>query len=433
MISNQQVLEMIEKNKNGYGVRTLAKEYGIPRHKIMTEFRKINYQHKVHPVKIEFTSKQVKEFTERYESGESLVEISKTELVSNTTLAKILGEHGLKFRQNNKPFISKSVEKEIVALYKTGVGTREIAGAFSHGVKTIRSVLVKKGIKVRNRFEGISATHRRTNYKRKHSIDESVFDRITEQSAYWIGFLMADGYISKNKSAVHLNLKADDETHIRKFRKFLKSSHKITVRDVLLKHYGISKAACYSFNSFKIVKTLKDFGVTNRKSLTAKAKKIQNNPHFWRGVIDGDGSIFLSKTGNNNLIVALVGSKTIIEQFLQFVNTITKTNASVREIKKSKAFETRISGFIAEKVLQRIYKNPKISLDRKHETVKEVFNIYKIKKHKKNKHKAKIKKVIELYKSGKSVMQIEKIVDFHNVTIYNTLKRNNIKKDGCSK
>jgi DNA-binding transcriptional regulator WhiA len=65
-----------------------------------------------------------------------------------------------------------------------------------------------------------------------HTVDETVFDSITDQSAYWAGFLMTAGKIYNNKTGnpqISLTLANSERGRERlvKLRKFLKCSNQI--------------------------------------------------------------------------------------------------------------------------------------------------------------------------------------------------------------
>jgi hypothetical protein len=63
-----------------------------------------------------------------------------------------------------------------------------------------------------------------------HTMNETVFDAITELSAYWVGDLMADGNINTGKTGnprISLTIAARDREHLVKFRKFLNCSNPI--------------------------------------------------------------------------------------------------------------------------------------------------------------------------------------------------------------
>ena len=66
------------------------------------------------------------------------------------------------------------------------------------------------------------------NNQNKLKFDDTIFNSIdTEEKAYWLGFIYADGYISDNdkciyKNVFELSLNISDINHLYKFNKFTK-------------------------------------------------------------------------------------------------------------------------------------------------------------------------------------------------------------------
>jgi hypothetical protein len=199
---------------------------------------------------------------------------------------------------------------------------------------------------------------------RRCKVNENVFDEINETSAYWIGFLMADGCIvtsPRKPPCVNLRISNIDHEHVKKFRNFLESTHKIGI----YKNNGFkgNDLCCLQFSSSKLVRSLEKHGVTKRKSLTAKASdELKHNKHFWRGMIDGDGYIYL--TTNNHLpAIGLCGSECIVKQFETFSKTICPECKANPRHKKIWQFQT--SGESAYKIISELYKEQTLSLNRK--------------------------------------------------------------------
>ena len=114
------------------------------------------------------------------------------------------------------------------------------------------------------------------------------FEKIdSEEKAYWLGFLYADGYISFSENKIELSLAEKDVHHIEKFRDFLGINNRICYRPSV-------KAYRLSFRSDKCKQDLINQGCTPRKSLTLKFPTSKQVPyelirHFIRGYFDGDG------------------------------------------------------------------------------------------------------------------------------------------------
>src|SRR5699024_9205607 len=133
-------------------------------------------------------------------------------------------------------------------------------------------------------------------YRQKYKINHNFFDEIdTEEKAYWLGFLYADGCVREDRGCFRLGLQARDVRHLEKFRESLDSNHTIKETNKVTNekiYYGN-----YIFiHSKKLVKNLVEKGCFENKSLTLKFPSYDIVPkhliyHFIRGYFDGDGSV----------------------------------------------------------------------------------------------------------------------------------------------
>ena len=99
----------------------------------------------------------------------------------------------------------------------------------------------------------------------KYSVNENVFDELTEEGAYWLGMLASDGSVHKKGNRVTLCLKASDREHIQKFIKFVEYSglekfRWATCKNKKYPNYYVSIGGKY------IIKKLNTYGIVENKS-----------------------------------------------------------------------------------------------------------------------------------------------------------------------
>ena len=123
--------------------------------------------------------------------------------------------------------------------------------------------------------------------RRKYKINEEFFDSLTSLSAYWLGFLYADGYQNSAELIVHLSKK--DHYHLLMLKNDMNSEHPIVERNGIWLRVG-SKKLCLALNTL---------GCVQAKSLIVKFPLLDDVllPHFIRGVFDGDGCAYINKKG----------------------------------------------------------------------------------------------------------------------------------------
>ena len=95
--------------------------------------------------------------------------------------------------------------------------------------------------------------------------NDTKFKVYNHESAYWAGFIAADGYVADNRLAICL--KKSDLTHLEKFRDFMESTNLITVNDKY-------ERAEINLHSFDMIKDLEvNYNIVNKKSLTPEFPK----------------------------------------------------------------------------------------------------------------------------------------------------------------
>lgn len=247
-------------------------------------------------------------------------------------------------------------------LYQSGMSSYEVVDLTGVSRPVLYRQLKKRGIKNQTQLKG---------NKRIYQCKDNAFDVPSEERDYWIGMMMADGCLYKSKSSfvIELGLKKSDVAHIYKFRNFLQAENPV--------HFKQSMAALV-IRSPQLYKALIQFGVVPNKTFTAKVLHLENSRHFWRGVIDGDGSLF-THTVKNRLktreyklpAISLVGSKPLLTQFWAFASPIIP-NCKVSILKKGNINSIRINSALS--IIDILYNNCSIVLSRKKITAEKLLN-----------------------------------------------------------
>lgn len=196
-------------------------------------------------------------------------------------------------------------------------------------------------------------------------------DELTEELAYWLGFLLADGNLIRDTSGgihrswrITIELKREDEEHLQKFLDYLKSDYPIYHRK------NRNRQPYIAVRSEELGELLLDFGITPNKTLVACVDpRLSDNRHFWRGVVDGDGSIGKKKNRTSMIsFMNLCGTRDVCIAFRNFVNRRcgALSNASVRKHGQSDhLFTIETNGSKAEAIIGLLYDFSNIGLSRK--------------------------------------------------------------------
>jgi hypothetical protein len=206
---------------------------------------------------------------------------------------------------------------------------------------------------------------------RKNTINESAFDNINEESAYWIGVLIARGtltYKSKTSHSPTIEFESKYEELVEKYKKFLNSSHKI---------YSDKRKHVYSLhiNSVTIGNKLMQFGMKPKKRyFQGLSPNLILNKHCWRGIVDVHGSFDISTKKSDYYTLKLKSSEKLVLQFKSFIEkSIGKVNVNVEFKIKNYVITIKGSDDVL-KIVKLLYEGCSIALNSNLEKAYQMFN-----------------------------------------------------------
>lgn len=254
--------------------------------------------------------------------------------------------------------------------------------------------------------------------------DESFFEIIdSEEKAYFLGFLVADGSISKETNRISFTINTLDKYILEKFKDITKSSNLVRDYKVFDKRNNVyNLSTSFQINSKKIKQDLENLGISAYKSVSFNYEKIVLNKyfnHFLRGLFDGDGHI-----AKNRTMLMIISTK----EFLIYLNK----NLLDKEYKISKITDDVHRIYIQNKAmcikfLDYIYKDATIFLKRK-------YDLYRLLKNIKIYNTSQVKKCTLIPENGEnpikfnSIKEAAKFLNVHDSTLIKMFKKYTIYK-----
>lgn len=201
--------------------------------------------------------------------------------------------------------------------------------------------------------------------------DEFFFDIIdTEEKAYWLGFIYADGYLAK-PSTIGIELKSTDKNHLEKFKQSLHSEHDVKIY-TKKSTFGAQENCRFSFASQHMFGILLNYFQHVNKTYEGCIPILQNEQLQWhliRGFFDGDGSLTGKPKDDEHVFrpsVSFIGTQetlTFIQNFSGFDWSWSQRNPD-KLVNDYQINIGRVNDCLS--FLNNMYKDATIYLDRKY-------------------------------------------------------------------
>lgn len=258
----------------------------------------------------------------------------------------------------SKVFDSKYKIRRLIKLANTNAySAPRLAKIFNCNKKTIFRILKENKITLPNLGR----------FKKKIYVNDNFFTKLNSVSAYWAGFIAADGVLSNRDKNLSIALNKGDIKHLYKFIKAVKSNAHVGC----IKSNNSARVNLYSKPLFN---SLIKLGITPNKSLSITNVSLPQSlmSHFIRGVFDGDG--WINGKRITHVQFGIAGNRPFLHQIQ---NTLVK-RCNVNRVKlyplPGKAYKLQYTGSQIFKIFDFLYKNSsnRTRLERKYQKMLEL-------------------------------------------------------------
>lgn len=236
------------------------------------------------------------------------------------------------------------------------------------GVKEVQKILLNRSHKA---ILSMAAKYKINQW----TYNENYFEDIDcPEKAYWLGFIWADGYITKTKSfGIELSIK--DKKQLEKLQKDLESN--TTIKERTKKVFGKDKEFCnLEFRNKKMIEDLLKVGIIQNKTYNLQIPNISEKYYkdFIRGFFDGDGTYVLNKESHNKEISCVCYCRDFLKWIQQDFDR-NKIKSSLLKQTDKTLFNLRM--YDSDSILRYYYvywDGASRYLDRKKEKMEEIYN-----------------------------------------------------------
>lgn len=279
------------------------------------------------------------------------------------------------------PFTDLEKQK-IIELYNCGKTPtqicREIESLNWRKPQTLYSILIKEGL----------YNKKPQNDLRRFQINDNYFDEIdSEHKAYWLGFLLADGFIVNSGHSTEsfgISLKSTDKYILEALKEDLESTYTIKTyegKSVFNNTEIKTEYSRFIAKSKKIYNRLIELGFTKNKSYDAKLPLNQIDQkyynHLIRGYFDGDGGFNKACSQNHLYDIGFTGTLEVLNDIKKILNKENLKLSQRYPEKNNNNYSLRICGDLqCYKIGKWMYKDSTIFLERKYKRFLELKNKY---------------------------------------------------------
>lgn len=293
-------------------------------------------------------------------------EIARMLAISPQTVSRRIKEFGLtEYEKNSK---SKGCKGRIELsreelLYAQSQTNSALQAAKFLGVSIQTYSRRAKDLGVYKTNQGLKGTHKPKPEwfdKREYKCNDYIFSNLTQEGAYWLGFIASDGYVRENRNCIYFKIQQRDKVQLERLKSFISfegpiidrvSKLKVSVEDKELgrifeeeRKYDVSEMTFYSKQIVRDLVNIYDI----RQGKTVKETKVfsvipnEFKLSFICGYFDGDGSVCNYRGKRLRVSICAYGNQ-ILDEFQKWffeeykiyspVYTIHKRDKKTNEIK----------------------------------------------------------------------------------------------------
>ena len=306
-----------------------------------------------------------------FQNGMSILQLVNKYHMPYKKIDKYLIDNKYKVVKHNK--INDDIRQQIIDKIKNKFILKDIVETLHVGTNVVHQIAQENNLYISKRPPS------RSN-KNMDFVDNyfSIID--TEQKAYFLGLIYADGNVREHDGGYFLNieLKYEDTYILQLLSSELKCNNTIYERNRVTNMGQGHTSSFTSCNSKQLFDDLSKFGIIPNKSHNYDSfKNIKELvpkcliKHFLRGLIDGDGSISNRKTCNNQNTVSIYQNSlkfcNDFDDLLKYSMDDYSIFASLIQNRKTGVYHLRYRRINdVKKILEFLYKDSNVYLKRKY-------------------------------------------------------------------